>query len=94
MPDIPIRVKVNVAESVQRFNVSVAELNHPVSCAVSTQIVTALYEDYDGAVEATPSAQEQVFSVGNKHVLSDFVVHAIPNNYGLITYNGQYITVS
>ena len=94
MAEIPIRVNVNVEESVQQFSVSVSDSNIPVSVEVATPVVASIVEDYDGDTEATPSAQDQVFSVGGKRVLNDFVVHAIPNNYGLITYNGQYITVS
>lgn len=94
MPTIPIRVDITVAESVQQFDLTVAENTQEFDLDVGTAIVTAVVEDYDGETEATPTNEEQVFSMGNKRVLNDFVVHAIPHNYGLITYNGQYITVS
>lgn len=92
--EIPIKVKLNVSESTQQFDLTVAESTEQFELGVGTAIVTSVVEDYDGETEATPTNDEQVFSTGNKRVLNDFVVHAIPHNYGLITYNGQYITVS
>lgn len=92
--EIPIKVNLQVTESVQQFALTVAESTESVNLDVETAIVTSTTEDYDGDTEATPTNEEQVFSMGNKRVLNDFVVHAIPHNYGLITYNGQFITVS
>lgn len=49
---------------------------------------------YEGSYEATPSSEEQIFVTGNKTMLQNFVVKPIPSNYGLITWNGSYLTVS
>ena len=92
--EIPIKVNLTVSESVQQYDLTVAESTEEIDIGVGTAIVTSTVEDYTGETEATPTNEEQVFATGNKRVLSDFVVHAIPHNYGLITYNGQYITVS
>ena len=92
--EIPIKVDIQVAESVQQFSLAVTESTEAITLGVETAIVTSTTEDYDGETKATPTNEEQVFATGGKRVLSDFVVHAIPHNYGLITYNGQYITVS
>ena len=51
-------------------------------------------EYYTGAYEATPSESEQVFETEGKVMSENFVVHAIPSNYGLITWNGSALTVS
>lgn len=91
---IPIQVNLSVEESVQQYAMTVEETTEAVTLGIETEIVTSTAEDYDGATEATPSNTEQVFAVGGKRVLTDFVVHAIPHNYGLITYNGGFITVS
>lgn len=55
-------------------------------------IISSTY--YEGACEATPSSSEQIFATSGKTMPEDFVVKPIPNNYGLITYNGYDITVS
>ena len=49
---------------------------------------------HPGPYEATPTNVEQVFAVSGKRMTQDFTVHAIPSNYGLITWNGSVITVS
>jgi len=49
---------------------------------------------YSGETEITPTRQEQILSTSGKMVNSSIVVKPIPNNYGLITYDGHKITVS
>ena len=51
-------------------------------------------EPYEGAYEFTPGAEDQTVPVAQKYCEENIVVKAIPNNYGLITYNGSIITVS
>ena len=49
---------------------------------------------YDGAVSVTPSAETQTLRTENKSLMSDIIINPIPNNYGLITWDGSTITVS
>ena len=49
---------------------------------------------YTGPYEATPSREEQVFPTHGRTMRDDFVVHPIPSNYGLVTWNGSVLTVS
>ena len=49
---------------------------------------------YEGAMEWTPSAQAQTIEIANKKALDNIVINPIPNNYGLITWNGSILTVS
>ena len=45
--------------------------------------------------ELTPSADEQIITPDDGFTgISAITVHAIPNNYGLITWNGSFLTVS
>lgn len=52
------------------------------------------YDTYTGSYEVTPSAETQTLATANKVLTEDIVVNPIPSNYGLITYNGSFITVS
>lgn len=92
--EIPIKVNLQVTESVQQFALTVAESTEAVNLDVATAIVTSTAEDYTGETTVTPTQATQVFQTEGKRVLHDFIVNPIPNNYGLITYNGQFITVS
>ena len=49
---------------------------------------------YAGSVEITPSSEEQVLETNGTYLTSDITVKPIPQNYGLITWDGSTITVS
>lgn len=49
---------------------------------------------YHGATEVTPTSETQTLYTGGKAVLRDIIINPIPNNYGLVEYNGAYLTVS
>lgn len=58
-------------------------------------VFTAVYPDaYTGVLEVTPSAETQVLQTAHLTMPSNVVINPIPNNYGLITYNGSFLTVS
>lgn len=50
--------------------------------------------DYSGPYEVTPSTQKQTLLTVNKTLSQNVTVNPIPSNYGLITWNGSYLTVS
>jgi hypothetical protein len=52
------------------------------------------YPDYSGPTSVTPSSAAQTLATSGTVLHADVVVAAIPSNYGLITYDGSYITVS
>lgn len=54
----------------------------------------ATYERYDGEYEVIPSTEEQVLETANKRMTQNVVIKPIPNNYGLITWDGSSLTVS
>lgn len=49
---------------------------------------------YDGPYSVTPGSTAQTLDTSGKKLISPVTVGAIPQNYGLITYNGRIITVS
>ena len=49
---------------------------------------------YAGAYEVTPTREAQVLPTSGRTLARDVTVAPIPNNYGLITYNGSVLTVS
>lgn len=49
--------------------------------------------EYEGPYEFTPSAEEQVIPVARLVPQHDIVVHAIPQNYGRIEWNGNTLRV-
>ena len=51
-------------------------------------------DPYTGNYTVTPSAEEQILATRNLRMTDNITVNPIPQNYGLITWNGSYLTVS
>ena len=51
-------------------------------------------DPYPGPFEVTPSEETQILQTSGMSMAANVVVNPIPQNYGLITYNGSTITVS
>jgi hypothetical protein len=51
-------------------------------------------QTYTGAYEVTPSAETQTLDTAGLRMTRSVVVNPIPQNYGLITWNGAFLTVS
>lgn len=80
-PQNPLKVKMDAA----RVDVSLG--NSIVKEYVDT-------EAYIGEYEVTPSSETQTLDTAGKRMTRPVVVNPIPNNYGLITWNGSFLTVS
>lgn len=84
-----------------RIGVSTATLNQKIRVqrdgpAVSIGINSGgvSYPIYQGPHTVTPGPEAQVLETRNTEVIENIIVEPIPQNYGLITYNGRIITVS
>ena len=49
---------------------------------------------YEGEYEVTPSGSEQILETDLLYMRGNITVKPIPNNYGLISWNGSVMTVS
>ena len=90
-----------------RFNVSLKLDNKriPIKFSKNSNSFKATFSDfqtvlvppdpYTGDYEVTPKPVEQTLNANGKYMLSDIVVKAIPQEYGLVTYDqSKTITVS
>ena len=50
--------------------------------------------DYHGEYQVTPSSETQTLETAGKSLTFNIVIDPIPQNYGLITWNGSALTVS
>ena len=74
------------------MTVSTSQVCIPVSIAASYNVSN--HETYEGPYEFTPTQETQTVQAADMVLLEDIIIHPIPQNYGLITYNGAFITVS
>ena len=56
--------------------------------------IREIYPVYEGPTEITPTQETQVIQTTLKSVMTDIIINPIPENYGLITWNGSVLTVS
>lgn len=49
---------------------------------------------YDGPTEITPSGEVQILETDQHQLRSNIIINPIPENYGLITWDGSTLTVS
>lgn len=89
---ITIPMQVSVSEVLLPVAVAVSAVNLPVNVAASYQMREG--EIYDGPYEFTPTQETQTVSTAEKLLLENIIINPIPNNYGLITWNGAIMTVS
>lgn len=53
-----------------------------------------LPEEYHGSVDVTATTSVQILETQGKLLADNIIVEPIPDNYGLITWNGSILTVS
>ena len=70
--------------------------NTKANISTSSQITRDFVDrdPYTGAYEVTPSQETQTLETENKRMTGNVTINPIPSNYGLITWNGAFITVS
>lgn len=70
--------------------------NTQANISTSSQITRDFVDrdPYTGAYEVTPSEETQTLETYNKRMTGNVTINPIPSNYGLITWNGAFITVS
>ena len=64
---------------------------------VAPDIGSVIYREHEafvGPYEYTPSNEEQTVPIAYLMASQDIKINPIPNNYGLITWDGSTITVS
>ena len=91
MNTINIPMKVSADEQAYSLGVSKPK---DISVGLDTKIEAAITEHYRGPYEFTPTSEAQTIPVGGLLAERDITIQPIPNNYGLIEWNGSTLTIS
>ena len=89
----PVKIGLDVVGN-EPIKMGVKSPSSKATMGVAAPIVVGLLPEYDGSYEVTPSEEAQVLNTKDKQTRENIVINPIPQNYGLITYNGSTITVS
>ena len=78
---IPVEVELNIAESVNQYELGVSEDPVQFALGLTTQIVEGTTAEYAGPYSVTPSEAEQTLATTDLKMTDDVTVSAIPSNY-------------
>ena len=96
MNDILVSLEFEVVEACLA-SLELEALENTIDIPIGVEEVRTVYvypNQYEGETVIIPSLEEQVLDTAEKTVMEPIVIKPIPQNYGLITYNGNIITVS
>lgn len=65
-----------------------------LDASLNSTVYIPVVDVYEGPYEATPTQFTQTLSTEGFTMAQNVIIHPIPSNYGLITYNGSILTVS
>ena len=65
-----------------------------IKLGMETEVRTTDVPDYTGEYTYTPTTETQTVQIRDQKATGNITINPIPNNYGLITYNGTTIRVS
>lgn len=87
-------MKLDVKIQPQTVTVSVNPATMGVSFGnpIAREIVER--DPYTGSYTITPSSETQILETNNLRMTDNITVNPVPSNYGLITWNGAFLTVS
>ena len=91
--ELPITVPMTIAESGQTVSMQIAE-DEALAMSLGISINTVAGEHYEEAIDFIPTQETQTIHTAGLIVDSDITIEPIPNNYGLITWDGSALTVS
>lgn len=92
MITVPITVPMEVSAISPAVPITVEAISDAIQVELSAEY--QIYPPYDGPYEFTPSLEAQTVHTAGNYMKQDIVIEPIPNNYGLITWNGSTLTVS
>lgn len=90
MPDI------GELKQISQGTIRIASVSGSTIRPASIQIASVEFpeEPYGGEYTFTPTAETQTIAINGRIALHNITIDPIPGNYGLITWNGSYLTVS
>lgn len=87
-----MKLSVNFKPQKLKVKIDAARVDVSLGNSIVKEYVDT--EAYTGEYEVTPSSETQTLDTAGKRMTRPVVVNPIPNNYGLITWNGSFLTVS
>ena len=91
---IPITVPVLVSNNNEALAISIGNSAESIPMGIGCSYSAGEYDNYEGPYEVTPGPETQVLETNGKVMINNVTVKPIPQNYGLVTWNGSVLTIS
>lgn len=85
-------MNVDFSPKTVSINVSSPSLGIGIGNPIARDVVE--HDPYTGDYTVTPQAEAIVLYTNDKRMTDNVTVNPIPNNYGLITWDGSVLTIS
>lgn len=89
-----ITIPMTISATGETVPVTVSSDKETLGLTISPAYQMVEADEYDGPYEVTPSSEEQVLLTDGKMMVGNITVGKIPQNYGLVTWNGAFLTIS
>lgn len=89
-----ITIPMTVSASNAYVPMTISGTDTTIPMVLSVECELGRPPQYTGPTEFAPSQDYQTIDTHDKMMVEDIIIDPIPQNYGLITWNGSTITVS
>lgn len=85
-------MNVTIQPQTVKISIGSKSMGIGIESPIAREIINC--DPYIGEYEITPNNELQILPTKNLRMLNNVVINPIPDNYGLITWNGEFLIVS
>ncbi len=89
-----MNIPMTIATDHESLSMTIGASTVTLGASIGAEYAMVSADTYDGDYTFTPSSATQTIPTSRKLLLDNITINPIPNNYGLITWDGSVITVS
>ncbi len=85
-------MKVTIQPQKVKVSINSSNMGIKVGSSIAREILDTY--PYEGEYIVDPTTETQILLTKNLRMIDNLVINPIPNNYGLVTWNGSFLVIS
>lgn len=85
-------MKVTIQPQKVKISINQKSMGIGINNQIAREVIDL--DPYEGEYVITPNNETQTLLTKNLRMTNNVIVNPIPSNYGLITWNGSFLTIS
>lgn len=85
-------MKVTIQPQKVKVSINSSNMGINVGSSIAREILDTY--PYEGEYIVNPTTETQILLTKNLRMIDNLVINPIPNNYGLVTWNGSFLVIS